>query len=121
HDALPISRSARAPGGHRSGTAAPARAAGWPSSRGAFQRDSSSHSCSIAYLLPIVHIDKGGRGSPSCGWSVGGPAVVEPARLFRPVTLRPHLSVGLPLSCPGSAVRFSSTGLLQAEGRKSIG
>src|SRR6516162_9413680 len=38
-------------------------------------------------------------------WSFGSPAVIEPARLFRPVTLRPHLSVGLPLSCPGSADR----------------
>src|SRR5258706_754410 len=38
-------------------------------------------------------------------WSFGGPAVVEPWRLFRPVTLRPHLSVRLPLSCPGRSYR----------------
>ena len=54
-------------------------------------------------------------------WSCGGPAVVELWRLFRPVTLRPHLSVGLPLSCPGSADRSGQIARPQAAGRKSIG
>src|SRR6266853_1861636 len=54
-------------------------------------------------------------------WSCGSPAVVEPSGLFRPVTLRPHLSVGLPLSCPGSADRSGQIAPPQAAGRKSIG
>src|SRR5215469_16334990 len=54
-------------------------------------------------------------------WSFGSPAAVEPSRLFRPVTLRPHLSVGLPLSFPGRADRSGHIAPPQAAGRKSIG
>src|SRR5215469_17634600 len=64
---------------------------------------------------------QGAEAARGSDWSFGSPAVVEPSRLFRPVTLRPHLSVGLPLSCPGSADRSGQITHPQAAGRKSIG
>ena len=53
-------------------------------------------SSSLAGQLPVwLHVL--GQGSPVTDCDSGGPAIVE-LSLGRPETLRPHLSVGLPLS-----------------------
>src|SRR5262249_40774422 len=51
-------------------------------------------------LVPITKrfVARRDRGSPRYGLDSGGPAVVEPRRPVRPVTLRRHLSMALPLS-----------------------
>src|SRR5215469_7184847 len=77
----------------------------------------------VLNLIPLADRShrQGAEAARVSDWSFGSPAVVELSRLFRPVTLRPHLSVGLPLSYPGSADRSGQIAPPQAAGRKSIG
>src|SRR5215469_17745457 len=77
----------------------------------------------VLNLIPLADRShrQGAEAARVSDWSFGSPAVVEPSGLVRPVTLRPHLSVGLPLSCPGSADRSGQIADPQAAGRKSIG
>src|SRR6267143_1082588 len=52
----------------------------------------------IHALVPLTKRFHRDRGSPRRGLDSGGPAVVGPPGPIRPVTLRRHLSVALPLS-----------------------
>src|SRR5260370_15637932 len=97
-----------------------------PSSRSAIQPRRALTLIVVPLVLNRVPLAdpsyrQGAEAARVSDWSCGSPAVVEPLRLFRPVTLRPHLSVGLPLSCPGSADRSDQIARPQAAGRKSIG
>src|SRR6266851_8696709 len=89
----------------------------------------------ISALVPLTEtISSGTRQSPP-GLDSGGPAVVGPPRPIRPVTLRRHLSVALPLSKSRriQLIRFAASPnllafapfrfgrRLHAAGRKSIG
>src|SRR5215471_15449074 len=94
-----------------------------PSSRMAIQPRRALTFVSVKLVLNHIPLAdqshrQGAETARVSDWSFGSPAVVEPSRLVRPVTLRPHLSVGLPLSCPGSADRsgqIASSGSLGAE------
>src|SRR5215469_14624646 len=97
-----------------------------PSSRMAIQLRRALTFVSVPLVLNHIPLAdrsrrQGAEAARVSDWSFGSPAVVEPSRLFRPVTLRPHLSAGLPLSFPGSADRSGQIRILHAAGRKSIG
>src|SRR5215469_9612390 len=110
----------------RAGRAPPRHSSAAPSSRMAIQPRRALTLVIVPLVLnrvPLVDRSQrqGAETARVSDWRFGSPAVVEPERLFRPVTLRPHLSVGLPLSCPGSADRSGQIAFPHAAGRKSIG
>src|SRR5262249_51132205 len=101
----------------------PSNSSARPSSRMAIQPRSALTFFIVLLVLNCIPLAdrwhrQGAEVARVSDWSFGSPAIVEHPRLFRPVTLRPHLSVGLPLSCPGSADRsgqIASSGSLGAE------
>src|SRR5262245_15549257 len=103
------------------GRTPPKNSSARPSSRMAIQPRRALTFISVPLVLNRIPLAdrshrQGAEAARVSDWSFGSPAVVEPSRLFRPVTLRPHLSVGLPLSCPGGADRSGQIAPLRQRG-----
>src|SRR5215831_3102311 len=78
------------------GRTPPTNSSARPSSRMAIQPRRALMFVSVPLVLNHIPLAdrshrQGAETARVWDWSFGSPAVVEPSRLFRPVTLRPHL------------------------------